>query len=222
MFKTILTFIRNLFGYYDFKMNNGAAEMIVSDAIKATIGNSTFDYSTNDDVVNISYRNKVINNYFGTETPPSIRIEHQFAETLIDELFLINTTIIIKVTDIWDKDNYTIELIGFVQDIADMAQSVPSNNQSNNANYYFLFHRDYFTRSNPAINIPDGFQWTRNIEIDKYGFILGKETLLSNGNNDFVLIINGMNPDNSVGFNDEHEPGGPPPGLGAKIPPKLK
>ena len=218
MLRQIINFLRSLFGLSSnpevFMMNDGSATMFVEDQVKIN------KYLNSPYADNITYRNSLITNYFGDSVIPPIRLEHQIPESEIVRLFNNKDIIIIKISNIWDNQNYNLTLIDYDQSIAEIPVSNSvENNLSSEAIYYFQFKKDDFDKSGRPSSIPDGIEITRNIDINTYGFILGKETLITNLLNDFVLIINGMEPDTNQ-LNNIHDPGGNPPGIGLKLPPK--
>lgn len=192
-----------------FLMNDGSGEGIVLD------GRVESNIYAAIDVTTITERNAYIDNYRG-DNPMKLKVEE---EGYFDNYYAENEKMLIKVTNIWDRENYNIEIVDYDSNIANMPVHTPEEGASQDPEniYYFLVNQNLYNGDNPA-DIPDGFKKARGLAISQYGLTLGKETN-DNNKDDFHLIINGVK--DGV-FNDDDGVGGRPPGVGAKLPPKTR
>ena len=194
----------------EYLMNDGTVIPIVLDS-------RVSDPYPKETVVNITERDIYIQTYTENDDKQAKLPMSVISEDVLDKKFEENSKLMVKVTNIWDKVNYKIEIVNFDSKIASLPIHKATQGIDKNAVYYFLLDKKYYDGTFPN-NIPDGFKKANDLLVKKYGIILGKATQ-NKDTDDFIILINGLLENGTLNNNDGD--GGMPPGVGTKSPPKL-
>ncbi len=161
-------------------------------------------------IIDASKRDSLINAY-SNQHGSNPMIDISFSE--LNRLFRENKKIMIIVEN-YASSNAVISIISFDDTI--FINLLPTyNSQVTKQHACFVFEKEYFNGRNNMKYPPDSFG---SVELlTDCRIILGLDN--SNTSNDYCVIINAIDSSSTL---ISSLPGGPPPGLGAKIPPKLK